>query len=294
MKKQHLGELGLVSSALFFGVSGVLTQVALTEISPMILIFLRFILAGVIGVIVFKINFFKLEKNIWTHGIVLSSLLIVIYVSSTYGLKFTSASNAAFITGASVMIIPILNRLFFRKMISKKDAVGAVICIFGLSLVTLKGAEPINKGDIFCLINAVAYATYIIYSSRMQKNIDTGKISGLQYVLVAFGSGIYIMFNESISLNMSFDVILCIVLLGVFCTFVSFVVQIKAQRFVDAERSGKILTLIPVFAVIFDYLVYGKLMSLEALIGGSLILMVIVLDEKILNVLKKRRLAFSK
>jgi drug/metabolite transporter (DMT)-like permease len=293
MKKQQLGEIGLVSSALFFGVSGVLTQVALTEISPMLLIFYRFILAGIIALVVFKINIVKLSKETWSHGLILSTFLIVIYVASTYGLKYTSASNAAFITGSSVMLIPILNRLFFGKKIKAKDSIGALICLVGLSLVTLKGAEPINKGDLFCFINAIAYASYIIYSSRMSKDIEVGKISGLQYVLVALGSGIYLLFNESISINMSMDVIFSLILLGVFCTFLSFLVQITSQRFVVAERAGKILTLIPVFAVLFDYLVYGKVMSLEATIGGSLILMVIVFDEQILKVFTKNKMLFE-
>jgi drug/metabolite transporter (DMT)-like permease len=99
----------------------------------------RFLIAGLLGLLVFKMNPFKISKEIYKHSLVLSSLLMVIYVSSTYGLKYTSASNAGFIIGSSVILVPINNGLIYKEKLSRNENISSLICFIGLALVTLKG-----------------------------------------------------------------------------------------------------------------------------------------------------------
>lgn len=109
MTSKKYSEIGLLFCALSWGASGVLTQLALIDLTPMGLTFLRFFIASMIGLLAFRNQFFSASKNIYKHALVLAGLLVIIYISSTYGLKYTSASNAGFIIGSSVILVPIMS-----------------------------------------------------------------------------------------------------------------------------------------------------------------------------------------
>lgn len=273
MDKKKLAEVGLLFSALFWGASGVLTQVVLLDISPMMLIFIRFLIAAILGVALFKINPFKISKELYKHGFNLSLLLMVIYISSTYGLAFTSASNAGFIIGSAVILVPIINRMFFKGSVSKSDIVSSIICLIGLGLVTLNGANKINKGDLFCFIDAIAYSLYIIYNSRLSKKINIKTLSTVQYVFVTIFTLGYCLILEVFPKIISGRAILSLIVLGVFCTFFAFLIQITSQRYTTAEKTGRILTFIPIFTVMFDLLFFNAILTVPAAIGGLLIIL---------------------
>lgn len=289
MKQQLFSEIGLLTCALFWGASGVLTQIVLGEMSPMALIFFRFAISGILGLIVFRFNPFRLSKETHRHGLVLSLLLMVMYISSTYGLKYTSASNAGFIIGSSVILVPLFNRILFRVELGIKDYLSAALCLIGLGLVTLRGAQPLNIGDIFCFIDAIAYALYIIYNSRLPKQLNVKILSTVQYTYVSIWSLFYLFFFEHVPLKISLNGLFAIIILGVLCTFLAFLIQVAAQRHTSAERTGRIMTLIPIFTVFLDFFVYGKVMSVEALFGGGLIVFTVMFMDLVM-----KKIAFTR
>ena len=198
MNKQRLAEFGLLACALFWGMSGLLSQVAMDQVTPFNLTFFRFLIAGVISITVFRVNPFKMDKNTIIHAFKLSILLFIIYISSTYGLKYTSASNASFIIGSTVFLVPILNLIVFKVGISKKEALCVVTSFIGLGLVTLKGAKALNIGDLLCLVDAFAYSSYMIYNSRLKNDTNPLEVASIQFLFVAFYSFIYVLIFESL------------------------------------------------------------------------------------------------
>lgn len=273
MKKYS--EIALTGSALFWGVSGVLTQVALKDMSPMMLISSRFLIAALLGVLVFRSHLKKINLQTVKDAFVLSLLLLIIYISSTVGLKYTSASNAGFIIGSSVILVPIINMVFFGKKLKRKELASSMLCLIGLGLVTLKGATGLNIGDFYCFIDALAYSLFIIFSSKL-KNADIKALSSLQYLFVFMMTAVYVILFEKIDLSISLPSVTAIILLGSACTFLAFLFQIAAQRHLSAERTSRILALIPIFTLVFDYLYFGVLMPIPALVGGLLIVLATV------------------
>lgn len=262
----------LVLCALFLGASGPLTQIALQSTSIAMLIALRFLLAAFIGIIVFKIN--KFDKNHVKHSFILSIILLITYVAGVTGLKYTSASNAGFIVGSNVIIVPFLNWIIYKSKVTKEDYIRSSICFIGLAFVTLKGASPINIGDFYCFINAFAYSVYIIYNSRLDQNLDIKKLITFEYIFVGIFALIYVISFEEMVVHLDFKNILSITLLSVFCTFLAFYLQVIAQRKVSSEKASQILSLMPIFTVIFDIFKIKKFPTLYSIIGGIMIIVV--------------------
>lgn len=269
--KINKAESLLLFSAFAWGIAGILTQISLTTLSPMAIIFIRFIIAATLGVSIFKINPLEIKKSYYFHSLNLSLLLTVIYISSTYGLKYTTASNAGFIIGSAVVLVPLFNRIFFKESITEKTYFVSFLCFIGLSLVTLKGKTRLNIGDFYCFIDAIAYAFYIIYNSRLSKTIESKKLITLQYVFVSSFILIYLIVFESLSFNFNTGSLVSIVILGSICTFLAFLFQLRAQQSLTAERSSQILTLMPVFTLAFDYFFFSTTLTYTAAIGGFLI-----------------------
>jgi len=285
LMKINKAESLLLFSAFAWGISGILTQVSLTTLTPMAIIFIRFIIAATLGVFFFKINPFGIKKSYYFHSLNLSLLLTIIYISSTYGLKYTTASNAGFIIGSAVVLVPLFNRFFFKETITLKTYFVSFICFIGLALVTLKGKTQLNIGDFYCFIDAIAYAFYIIYNSRLSKTIDSKKLISLQYVFVSLFIFIYLIVFESLSFTFTTGSLVSIVILGSICTFLAFLFQLKAQQSLSAERSSQILTLMPVFTLAFDYFAFNTTLTYAAALGGFLIVASTLLikdDEKII------------
>ncbi len=267
MKKSSLL---LVLAAFFWGTSGLLTQTALIYNTTMMLVAIRFSIAAVLALLFFKTRWNKLHLK---NGFILSILLIGIYVTSTLGLKYTSASNAGFIIGSNVILVPLINRLFLKEKIQKKNIIKSIVCLIGLALVTLKGAQPINIGDLLCFFDAIIYSLYIIYGSRLSKEIDTKSLITIQYTFVAVLTSTYVLFFESPKLNTSADNLLSLFALGFFCTFLAFYFQLKAQKEVSSEKASQLLALMPIFTILLDVLFVGLVPSAYAFIGGMMIIL---------------------
>jgi len=266
MKKSSLL---LVLAAFFWGTSGLLTQTALIYNTTMMLVAIRFSIAAVLALLFFKTRWNKLHLK---NGFILSILLIGIYVTSTLGLKYTSASNAGFIIGSNVILVPLINRLFLKEKIQKKNIIKSIVCLIGLALVTLKGAQPINIGDLLCFFDAIIYSLYIIYGSRLCKDIDTKSLITIQYTFVAVLTSTYVLFFESPIINTSADNLFSLFALGFFCTFLAFYFQLKAQKEVSSEKASQLLALMPIFTILLDVLVVGLTPSVYAFIGGMMII----------------------
>jgi len=263
--------LALTMAALFWGVSGVLTQIALNDVTPMTLIGYRFIVAGLIALLVFRVKLKDLNKNVIRASFMMSILLMVIYISSTYGLKYTSASNAGFIIGSSVILVPFINGLIFKHKYKRKEIISTILCFIGLGLVTLKGTTGINIGDLYCFIDALAYSVYIIYGSKLSKDINIKVLSSLQYIMVTIMTFIYLFAFESPFVEVTVKGFSAILVLGLVCTFMAFYLQLESQVYLGAGRSSRILALIPIFTIIFDFIYFGTILTLPAMIGGGLV-----------------------
>ncbi|MCX8010153.1 MAG: DMT family transporter, partial [Ignavibacteria bacterium] len=88
---------------------------ALEFISPMIFVFIRFFLAGIVLLLIFRAKLFSITKQSLIGGFWLGIFLFAGFVVQTIGLKYTTATKSALITGTFVVWTPILSTLIERK-----------------------------------------------------------------------------------------------------------------------------------------------------------------------------------
>ena len=158
MSRQRKADLLLVLATAFWGVSYFLLDLCLTELPPLTLNAFRFLTAFfVLGAIFFR-KLRGISRRTLLASIPIGLCLVLTYIGCTYGVLYTSLSNAGFICALPVVVTPLLEWLFLRKRPDRRLAVALVLCTVGMGLMTLNGALRPALGDIICLLCAVAYA----------------------------------------------------------------------------------------------------------------------------------------
>lgn len=170
MEHQRRADLMLLLATSFWGISNCLTAICLRDMQPLTLNAFRFLTAFVVLGFVFRKNVFHASRETVKYSIVVGLSLVVVYTSVTYGVIYTSVSNAGFICALSVVTTPILEFIVYRKKPEKKFGVSMILCLIGLALMTLNETLKPAFGDIICLFAAVFYSVDLMVTEKAVAN----------------------------------------------------------------------------------------------------------------------------
>ena len=210
------------------------------------------------------------------------------YALQTFGLRLTTPAKAGFITGLSVVIVPVLSTLVLRQRLGRGAWLGVGLATAGMALLSLQVADPVgadlsmSPGDLLVLGCAVAFACQILLTGRFASHYDPLWLTFGQILVVALLAGIAGWILESPPAP-SGPVVLAAAFTGVLATSLAFGIQTVAQRFTSPTRTALIYSTEPVFAALFSYLLIGEVLGLRQLVGCALILAGMVTVEGMRN-----------
>lgn len=170
MEHQRRADLMLLLATSFWGISNCLTAICLRDMQPLTLNAFRFLTAFVVLGFVFRKNVFHASRETVKYSILVGLSLVIVYTSVTYGVLYTSVSNAGFISALSVVTTPILEFIVYRKKPEKKFGVSMVLCLIGLALMTLNETLKPALGDVICLFAAIFYSVDLMVTEKAVAN----------------------------------------------------------------------------------------------------------------------------
>jgi drug/metabolite transporter (DMT)-like permease len=269
MNSQIKADLMLLAVAMLWGTSYLLTDFTLEELDPLNINALRFIIAFLVAILLTGKRLRSVNAVTLKYAALLGAILMVVYLGSTFGVKYTSLSNAGFLCALTVVITPVLGFFFKGQHAEKKLVVSVLFALAGIAFLTLNESLRPALGDVLCILCAVAYAGHLLVTeSAVTKE-------GINVFQLGF-CGIYQLFLsalvESPRLPSSGKVWISILVLAIFCTGVSFVVQTIAQQYTSASHVGVIFSLEPVFAALVAFFIAGEILSAKAYFGAALLL----------------------
>ena len=261
---------------LIWGSTFVVVKGALTDASPLAFIALRFSLAGVL--LFGLVARCRLEREALGPGLVLGVFLSVGYLCQTTGLLYTTASKSAFITGFSVILVPVI--LVFRgARLRPAAAVGASLGLAGLYfLVIPSGFQGVNRGDVLTLIASVSFAFHIVLVGHYAR-LSFLHLVPVQVLFVGLVALSASQFAGGLEMRWSTRLALALVITSVLATVLAFTVQSWAQRYTPAAHTALIFALEPLFAAIASRLVASEHLGGKVLLGSVLILSGMVVSE---------------
>ena len=264
-------DLGLLSVTFFWGTTFIVSKLVLVDVPLPVYLVIRLTIAAV-AMNLFALRFRK-EWNLTLilNGSVLGVLLYVSYFFQMWGIQLTSASNAGFITGMSVVLVPVFGFFFFKLKPSVNVLFGIVLASAGLLLLT--GANPLhwNDGDLLVLVCAVAVAFHVIYTGRFAPRHNVYLLTATMLTVVALLSAAALPFSNFEWPQLTLQHWEVLAYLGLFGTVFTFLMQTAMQRFTTTARTALIFAMEPVFAALFAWLIAGESLTLSGWIGGLLI-----------------------
>ncbi|MBN1881795.1 MAG: DMT family transporter [Deltaproteobacteria bacterium] len=281
-KKGYIADLSLVLICLFWGTSFILVKMAIMEVDLYYFVFLRFILAVFIvgGLFYRRLPHYNLK--ILRDGVIMGAALFGAFALQTIGLKYTSASNAGFITGLHVVLVPLMLALIFKRKPALNATMGAVVCAIGLFFLTVGDTFTINRGDVWVVLCAVFVGLHVIFTGwfAVRHDVYLLALTQLVTVMVLSLASSFILGEGPVSpFALSPFVILVVVVMGIFATAFNFTVQTWAQQYTTPTRAAVIFTMEPVFAAIFAYWWGSEVLGSRGYLGAALILAGIILTE---------------
>ena len=120
-------------------------------------------------------------KRFFQFSLAAGLCLFVAVILQQFGIIFTTAGNAGFITGLYVVLTPIFG-IFLGKKTGPATWLGSLFTLAGLYFLCAAGRPgSINPGDIIIVISAVFWACHVLLIDRLVKDIDPLVLSAGQF-----------------------------------------------------------------------------------------------------------------
>ena len=257
---------------------------ALADAAPLPFLAVRFILAGLLLLAILGRG--RVERGAIFPGCILGLFLFAGYLFQTWGLVYTTPSKSAFLTGFSVILVPLiliisgLRRNGSRDRLGPVNLFGAVLGLMGIYLlVAPSGMAGVNRGDILTLAGALSFAIHIVLVGRYTQKFSFLHLVPVQILAVGLLSLFALPLAPHQTLHLTGRLVMAILVTAVLATGVAFSVQNWAQQYTPAAHTALIFALEPVFAALSSWLVMREHLGGRVLMGSGLILAGMVVSE---------------
>ena len=291
--RRRLAFVLLLGVVMVWGCTFALVKRAIEDASPLLFNLIRFALAAVVLVCMSWRSVRRVSRASVRGGVVAGSLLAAGYELQTAGLARTTAIRSAFITGLVVVFVPLL--CFVPRLRGPGQArpgwqalVGAGAAFAGLFLITTPAGVTagslvgsIGVGDVLTLGCALAFAGHLLALSRLA-TLPAAELVPLQIAVCTVVMAGCLPLGGAVTLQVTPRLVVALLITSLLATAGAFWVQTWAQQHLPATTTALVLTMEPVFALMFSMLFLGERLSLRAGAGAGLILGGIAVTELLL------------
>lgn len=287
----------LIFAGSLWGFGFVTTIWALERYSSSQIVFYRFVIAWLVGVLIDHLVF----KKSWTRvlpdykrALIPGFFLCAFMFLQTFGMKTTTATKSSFITTLYVLFVPLLNFGFFKQKIHWADFPLAAIALGGMYFLLGADFSTATVGDWITLLAAFVGALHIIFvglGARASQDAFTFNNAQSFWVMIVSAGLLFLPETtaQTSIFQWSFTGLLPelgILYLAVASSVVAFTIQVRAQRVLSDQTATQLFLLEAPFSFSFAYLLLGEKLNPTQFFGACVILLSTFLSTR-MEMLKK-------
>ncbi len=278
--KHILPALEAAFASIVWGVSFVATKIALTNASPVTIVWSRFALGVlVLGIAVYcRKEFLLPRRSEWGYFALLGFIGITFHQwLQANGLRTSQASTTAWILTSIPVFIALLGWLFLRERIDRYTALGIGIAALGVILVVTRGDWPAilrghlgAPGDLLILLSAPNWAVFSILSRQGLKEHPAARmmfyVMLLGWLFTTFwwlGSAGWHELKGLTSTTW-----FSLLFLGIFSSGLAYIAWYDALQALTAAHTGVFLYLEPLAAMAVGVWLLHERITFLSLLGG--------------------------
>lgn len=283
MKKTTIFKIALLLVAFSWGAGFPATKIALDSgMEPNAIMSIRFLIASACIFAFLLFRRVKITKKELKLGLISGIWLGIAFSFQTVGLKYTTPSKNAFLTGAYVVLVPFFLWALTKKRPKSIVYISSIICFIGIGFLSLDGNISIKYGDLLTLICAVFFALQIAVIGAYIKDMNPITINAFQMLsagILTLGLNIgfenFSIINASITSTQA-EAIAFLVVCNTLCAYL---IQTAAQKYVASSTAALLLSGEIVFAGLISIMFFGDALTFKTILGGGLIFLSVILAE---------------
>ncbi len=275
--------LMLVLTVLFWASNMVVGRAVRADVPPFTLVFWRWVVAALF---VFPLALphlrqqWPLLRRGWRVLLVFGLLGVAGFNSFAYlGLQHTTATNAALLNSVIPIVTIVISCAFLGKRLQALEWLGTLVSFAGVLVIVGRGSVSalaklhFNVGDAWLLLAVVDWAIYTVALAWRPAGLHPMLLLA---AMVAMGlctlapAVAWEMLHGQVVVVSSMS-LTAIVYLGVFPSFVSYVLYNRSVAEVGANRASLFIHLMPVFGTLLAALFLGEVPRLYHYLGIALI-----------------------
>lgn len=289
-------DLALCLAALLWGTTFIFQRQAMDHLSPLAYTGIRFFV-GALALSPFAFSRArqllaespqpaKLAKSWLGSCLIAGSLIFVGIAFQQYGLLWTTAGKAGFITSLYVVLVPLIMVVLGRKILLG-EALGAVLAVFGLFLLSFTDDFNLAPGDGLELIGAFVWAGHVLCLGKFSPRMDSLVLgTGQALVCAVFGLLAMLLLGETPTLQATADCWTPILWGGIISVAIGYTLQVVGQRHANPAAASIILQMEAVVAAITGWLILDEVMS-GRMVTGALVMLAGMLLSQLWPILRK-------
>lgn len=215
-------------------------------------------------------------------GIMLAGGLLFLGAAfQQWGLRFTTAGNAGFITGLYVVLIPIFLALGWRRWPRPFVWLAALLAAAGLYFLSTGGRLALNAGDALELVGAVMWAFHVILIGSLVREVPVVSLAIGQYVVCGalnLVAGVVFEAQPAVFTGL-IEAWWAVLYTGLLSVGLGYTLQAAAQRVAAPADAAIILSSEAVFAAAFGWLLLGEALTPLQILGCTLMLVSMLLAQ---------------
>lgn len=283
----------LLLAAVIWGVNFVFSKNAAEVIGPFTFMALRYFLGAttIVPFVLFlekrkppeerirydKASFLSLVKL----AAVMGMIQLCCAVLGQWGLEYTNASKAAFLTATYVVIVPLLAFVLFKSKANLNMWLGVALATFGLYNLCATGSEAfsINPGDIMIIAGAAFGALHMLLISKYVKTINGMHLICVEFYIASVYCAIFALILEGPTFSQIMSCSTEILYASVLGSGICYMFQVTAQKHTDPTIAALLMSLESVFGAIAGVIVLGEVFTLKEILGSACVFASVILAQ---------------
>lgn len=289
MNSQLRGTLSLLAATVIWGFAFIAQSVGMDLIGPFTFQMVRCLLAVLflipcafvldVGKCSRKKSFHKWKNPaLWKAGFLCGCALFMASSLQQIGLVYTDAGKAGFITAMYIVLVPILG-LFLKRKPPKTAIVSVLLAVVGLYLLSCMGVTEVNKGDLYLMGCALAFAVQINCIDHFAEGLDGFRMNCIQSLTVALLSIPFVAFTETVDVQNLLACWFPLCFAGMLSMGLAYSLQIVGQKNMEPTTASLIMSLESVFAALGGWWLLNERMSGAELLGCGMVFAAVVISQ---------------
>jgi drug/metabolite transporter (DMT)-like permease len=261
--------------AIVWGLTFLSIKVAVTQLAPMSLALMRFVIALMLLPFVALFTRQSLKVGIRDLPIIAVGGFIGIslyFFFENNGIMRLSASESSIIVGTIPIVTLLAEVVFFHGRPGKKVIFGVFLSFVGVAAMVLRSgsAKSSATGYLFMVGAAVSWSAYTFLTRPVSAKYPLLAITFWQIFFGMLGCIPFALFEHQTYSTLSFAVLLNVLYLGIFGSAIGYWIYVIILDRLGPGKSSVFINLIPVVSIIASFFILGERLAVLQLAGGAL------------------------